>query len=146
MGRRNGHPPKLVHPWPGAVLKRDPSAACLANTGDDMVIERRVGRGRIVVTAFRITGPDFTSWEGCDSFFNACLMRRPARKFDQGEQTDEVRIDWLKNSEEHATFGLKNAADRPDPDTLAALLTTPAPRRRRPTEKSNDRWRLNAGS
>ncbi len=118
----NGHPPRLVHPWPGAVLKKDPSAQSLANTGPDMVIERRVGRGRIVVSAFRITGPDFTGWEGCDSFFNACLMRRPARKFVQDRLTDEVRIDWLRNGEKDATSGRKDAADRLDPDTLAAIL------------------------
>jgi hypothetical protein len=103
----NGHPPRLVHPWPGAVLKKDPSAECLAETPKDTVIERRVGRGRIVVTAFRITGSDFYSWEGCDSFFNACLMRRPARRFSQDSQ-DLIHIDWLNKDED------QSAASRPN--------------------------------
>jgi len=75
-----GDPPKPVRPWPGAELKKDPHADYLPYT-NDAVIERRVGRGRIVVTAFRITGPEFTGWEGCDCFFNACLMRRGPREF-----------------------------------------------------------------
>ena len=99
IGGENGRPPRLVHPSPGAALSnKDHSAESIDNTGSDLIIERRVGRGRIVVSAFRITGPDFTSWEGCDSFFNACLMRRPARKFVQDGVTD-VRIDWLRNDE-----------------------------------------------
>jgi hypothetical protein len=97
-----GHPPRVVRPWPGATLKKDQSAECIANTPNDMVIERRIGRGRIVVTAFRITGSDFTSWEGCDSFFNACLMRRPARKFVQDNTTDGLRVDWLDKVEAHS--------------------------------------------
>jgi hypothetical protein len=96
----NGHSPRVVRPWPGAILKKDPSAEYLANTPNDMVIERHVGHGRIVVTAFRITGSDFTSWEGCDSFFNACLMRRPARKLAQESTTDSLRIEWLDKADE----------------------------------------------
>ncbi len=75
-----GDPPKPVRPWPGAELKKDPRADYLPYT-NDAVIERRVGRGRIVATAFRMTGPEFTGWEGCDCFFNACLMRRGPREF-----------------------------------------------------------------
>lgn len=73
-----GHPPIPVRPWPGAELTIDPQATYLPHTGNT-IVERRVGRGRIVVSAFRITGPEFTGWEGCDCFFNACLMRRPPR-------------------------------------------------------------------
>ena len=119
----NGRPPRLVHPWPGAVLKKDPGAEFLANTGSDLVIERRVGRGRIVVSAYRITGPDFTGWEGCDSFFNACLMRRPARKFVQDRLRDAVRIDWLGNDEEKsAASASKGPANPPNPNSLSAIL------------------------
>jgi hypothetical protein len=118
---QNGRPPRLVRPWPGAVLKKDPSAESLPNTGNDMVIERRVGHGRIVVTAFRITGSDFSGWEGCDSFFNACLMRRPARKFYRLAPADDLHIDWLAKDEEAETASFraqKNAAN-PNADLAA---------------------------
>jgi hypothetical protein len=80
-----GLPPKPVKPWPGANLRIDPRAKYVPQTGD-LVVERQIGRGRIVATAFRLTGSDLTRWAGCDSFFNACLLRRPARVF-QGEST-----------------------------------------------------------
>ena len=47
-----------------------------------------------MVTAFRITGPEFTGWEGCDCFFNACLMRRGPREFSGNRLTGETRVQW----------------------------------------------------
>ena len=41
--------------------------------------------GRIVASAFRLTGPELTGWTGFDCFFNACLLRRPAREFSADE-------------------------------------------------------------
>ncbi len=72
--------PRPVKPWPGAKFKEDPRPKYLENTGH-LLAERQVGRGRIVASAFRLTGPELTGWEGYDSFFNACLLRRPARVF-----------------------------------------------------------------
>ena len=69
-----------MKPWPGAVLKKDPHASIVPYTGD-LLVERQVGRGRIVASAFRLTGPELTGWPGFDCFFNACLLRRPARSY-----------------------------------------------------------------
>lgn len=52
----------------------------LEGTGE-LVCERRVGRGRIVVTGFALTGADVVNWESFDSFFNGALLRRPPRTF-----------------------------------------------------------------
>ncbi len=52
----------------------------LPNTADG-IAERRIGRGRIVVTSFRLTAPAFVRWDGLDNLFNACLLRRPPRRF-----------------------------------------------------------------
>ncbi|MCA9099502.1 MAG: hypothetical protein KDA63_00015 [Planctomycetales bacterium] len=68
--------------WTGVKLKLADGGVPLAGTGD-MIVERRVGRGRIVVTRFSIGQRGLITWPGYDNLFNACLLRRPARKFSQ---------------------------------------------------------------
>ncbi len=46
-----------------------------------LVAERRVGRGRIIVTAFSLSDRKVVNWQNLDGFLNGCLLRRPARKF-----------------------------------------------------------------
>jgi hypothetical protein len=67
-------------PWSGIELAEQAGGQFVPGTAR-LVAERRVGRGRIVVTAFRLTEPDLTSWPSFDSFFNACLLERPSREF-----------------------------------------------------------------
>jgi hypothetical protein len=98
----SGRPPRPVRPWPGAELKKDPHAEYLPNT-NDTVVEKRIGRGRIVASAFRITGPEFTGWEGCDCFFNACLMRRGAREIVIDATTGEKSVCWAGTSSAEET-------------------------------------------
>jgi hypothetical protein len=94
-----GRPPKPLKPWPGAQLKKDPHADYLPETGD-LVIERKVGRGRMVVSAFRLTGSELTGWDpGFDCFFNACLLRRPAREFFSKRGSEELSFRWLNGKE-----------------------------------------------
>jgi len=64
----------------GVRLQPHPQAVPLPSTGD-LVWERRVGAGRIVVTAFTLSDRPVVNWGSFDSFFNACLLRRPARVF-----------------------------------------------------------------
>ena len=96
----SGSLPKLARPWTGAVLKKaqDPNVAGLPDEKDDLVIERRVGRGRTVVTAFRIAAPEFAAWEGCDCFFNACLLRRGPREFSTNS-LGEKAVRWAGAAE-----------------------------------------------
>jgi hypothetical protein len=67
-------------PVVGVQFSKRPGATYLGGTGE-LVAERRVGRGRVVVTAFSLTGPDVVNWRCYDSFFNNCLLRRPPRLF-----------------------------------------------------------------
>lgn len=65
----------------GADLKLRPEGEFIPKTGD-LVAERRVGRGRIAVTAFQIRSPDISrNWKNFDSFLNGVLLRREPRRF-----------------------------------------------------------------
>ncbi len=68
-------------PWSGIQLAKHPAAEFVSGTGE-LVAERRVGRGRVVVTAFHLNEPDLIKWKSYDSFFNACILRRPSRRYD----------------------------------------------------------------
>jgi hypothetical protein len=72
-------------PWSGIELTTQPAADFVNGTGR-LVVERRVGRGRIVATAFRLSEPELWRWPSFDSFFNACILRRPSRRFDPMRQ------------------------------------------------------------
>ncbi len=69
--------------WSGIELVKHSSAEFLPNTAG-LVVERRVGRGRIVATAFRLSELELVNWPSFDSFFNACLLGRPARRYESG--------------------------------------------------------------
>jgi hypothetical protein len=64
----------------GIEFETTAEANFLPGTGQQ-VVERRVGRGRIVVTSFSLTDRRVVNWGSYDSFFNACLLRRPRRQF-----------------------------------------------------------------
>ena len=68
-------------PLSGVRLVKREGAEFFPGTGD-LVAERRVGRGRIVVTAVRLADPALLSWRSYDGFFNACMLARPPRRFD----------------------------------------------------------------
>ena len=68
-------------PWEnGCRWTKHAEAQFVPRTGE-LVVERRVGCGRIAATAFPLHGLELTGWSGFDSFFNACLLRRPPREF-----------------------------------------------------------------
>ena len=65
----------------------------LPNTGE-LMAERRVGRGRIVVSAMQLAERDLVNWRsGFESLFNACLLRRPPREYRTGFFGD-VTLAW----------------------------------------------------
>ncbi|MBP88795.1 MAG: hypothetical protein CMJ64_19135 [Planctomycetaceae bacterium] len=68
-------------PLVGIEIEKHPDANFLADTGQ-LVVERRIGGGRIVATAFSLTDRAIVRWTSYDSFFNACILRRPRREFD----------------------------------------------------------------
>ena len=63
-------------PMVGVRFKRHVAAADVPGTGG-LVVERRVGGGRIVATAFPLTDVRIKQWKNFDGFFNAALLRRP---------------------------------------------------------------------
>lgn len=71
--------------WTGIELVTTDQAELVANTGG-LVARRRVGRGMVVVTAFHLGEKALTQWPSFDGFFHACLLDRPARKFETWER------------------------------------------------------------
>ncbi|HEY2894310.1 MAG TPA: hypothetical protein VGJ16_08860, partial [Pirellulales bacterium] len=70
-----------VEAWSGVELHKDPAAEFVPGTGN-LVVERRLGRGRIVCTSFALSEPELWQWPSYDSFFNGAVLRRPQRTFD----------------------------------------------------------------
>ncbi|WP_145280812.1 hypothetical protein [Pirellulimonas nuda] len=100
VGRRQAAALRPTTPWSGVKLTRRPGAAAVPGCGD-LVIERPVGRGRVVVTAFQLAERDLLNWSGgAENFFNAALLRRPGRKFLSREKysvgsDSGVVVEWL---------------------------------------------------
>jgi hypothetical protein len=78
----------------GVRLHPKADAAELTGTGQ-LAVERRVGRGRIVVTSFSLSTPDVVNWRSYDSFFNNGLLRRPRRVF-VSRQLGAVETRWAE--------------------------------------------------
>ncbi len=79
-------------PLVGVKLALQPQAEFLPGTGQ-LAAERRVGRGRVVVTAFRLHEQDLLRWRSFDSFFNACLLRRASRSWSANGRPESIRIE-----------------------------------------------------
>ena len=60
-----------------------------------LVAERRIGRGRLVVTAFPLVQRQLNTWGSFDSFLNGCLLRHPQRKYTTSD-LGELQITWAK--------------------------------------------------
>jgi hypothetical protein len=102
QGRLRELVPKTA--WSGVRLARQADAEFLEGAGE-LVVERRVGRGRVVATAFRLSEPELWNWPGFDSFFNSGLLRRPRRAFDPT----------------HNQFEFADGGDRLDPALVTAV-------------------------
>jgi hypothetical protein len=93
-----GQPLAPVNPWSGVSLIPQGDADVLVDTGGPdnipLVVERRVGRGRIVTTAFRLTQRELWDWPSFDGFLNACLLRRPPRVFSAAPYLGGLNVDW----------------------------------------------------
>ena len=80
-------------PLLGAEFTPHVDAEFVSGTGE-IAIERRVGRGRIVVTAFSLAAPAVRKWRSFPSFLNNALLRKPARQFGKTEDMD-ISFGWL---------------------------------------------------
>jgi len=81
-------------PMVGIRFKRHVDARDVPGTGG-LVLERRVGGGRIVVTAFPLTDVRIKQWKNFDGFFNCALLRRPPREFGATKDgLDNLTVVW----------------------------------------------------
>lgn len=100
-------PLRVVRPWAGQKLKPAKDAVALAASGaDPLVVEKRVGRGRVVVTAFRLSQRELRNWPSFDGFFNGCLLRRPPREFKFVTQDDMLQVAWIAQPDAHHDPGM----------------------------------------
>ncbi|NLE38061.1 MAG: hypothetical protein GX621_08555 [Pirellulaceae bacterium] len=81
-----------VGDWSGARLEPVGDARFVPGAGK-LLVERRVGRGRVIVTAIRLSDRPMLTWPGFDNFFNGCLLRRPARRYALGSMGD-LELHW----------------------------------------------------
>jgi hypothetical protein len=80
VGER-GAPLTKTGAWSGVALKLADNAHAVPGTSG-LVVERRVGRGRIVVTAMQLADRRLLRWsKGYENFFNAAVLRRLPRRF-----------------------------------------------------------------
>jgi hypothetical protein len=92
-----GVPLRLTVPWSGIKLDLRPRAKEMPNAAG-LFVERQVGRGRVVVSAFRLAERDFINWRsGFESFFNSCLLRRPTRRY-SADKFGNVTLNWDDDS------------------------------------------------
>ncbi|PQO42897.1 hypothetical protein [Blastopirellula marina] len=83
-------------PARGVKLKLAEDAYYVEDTAD-LVAERRVGRGRITVTAFQLRDPRISKqWKNFDNFFNSAILRRPARRYEVTD-VEFVTTRWQSN-------------------------------------------------
>lgn len=83
-------------PLIGVAFDRHKDANFVTNTGE-LVVERRIGRGRIVATAFSLDDKPVVRWPSFRSFLNGCLMRRPAREFSKTPDMSYT-FNWVDDS------------------------------------------------
>jgi len=84
-----------VNPVIGIEFKPHTAANFVAGTGE-LTIERMIGRGRVVATAFSLTSPTIKSWGSFPSYLNNALLRKPRRRF--GLDNDNVFFDWAEDA------------------------------------------------
>lgn len=61
----------------------------------ELVAERRVGRGRVVVTGFSLTSRTVVNWGSLDNFFNGALLRRPHRQYRMEADSLVPEVGWV---------------------------------------------------
>lgn len=84
-----------ANPIIGIEFKPHTDANFVTGTGE-LTIERMIGRGRVVATAFSLSSPTIKSWGSFPSYFHNALLRKPRRKF--GENNDTVLFSWADDA------------------------------------------------
>jgi hypothetical protein len=127
----HGPPLKPANPWSGVQLEPHAEAKVLvAHDDSPLVLERSLGYGRIVLSAFRLGQRELTDWRSFDNFFNGLVLRRDPRQFRLGSDGFEVEVNWADSS--HTPNPAPAMARRtqlrfrqPNPDPLASYDDDP---------------------
>ena len=85
-----------ARPIPGVRFEPHPDSSFVDRTGE-IAIERQIGRGRIVLTAFSLSDRRVRKWLSFQSFLNGALLRKPAREFKRNENL-ETTYKYVDNS------------------------------------------------
>ncbi|QGJ69073.1 Hypothetical protein PBC10988_7390 [Planctomycetales bacterium 10988] len=81
------------HPASSIQIKRPSQGPTESNT--PLVLERKLGQGSILLTAFSLKETSFRSWiEQDDRFFNQVLLGNPPREFNHLIGTGDVKVAW----------------------------------------------------
>lgn len=81
IARREAKDLKPVQPWSGIKLQLRTEGKFVVGA-KGLLAERRVGQGRVVLSAFQLSERELQNWgSGFENFFNAAVLRRPGRKF-----------------------------------------------------------------
>ncbi len=84
----------VVEPWSALNLqpRSHPDTRVLAscNDGRPLVVERSVGSGSVLITAFRLGQRELLNWPSFDGFFNGCIAGRDPRRF----RLQEFEMGW----------------------------------------------------
>jgi hypothetical protein len=134
---------KFDKPWAGVKLlaSEDAHLPIEAEGGKPpLVAERRVGRGRVIVSAFRLNERELSQWPGYDRLMNACLLRRPARRFSKVQETAQVQ--WADGRAKTAarTSGLRYFSRDAEPatDSASISMASTVPKRAAPATSASD--------
>jgi hypothetical protein len=144
---------KPVKPLAGLRLTCRADAQFLPHTGD-LVAEGRVGRGRVVLTAFPLQSRIVQDWKNFDGFLNGALLRRPARKFlapDGDPYCDWDALQWREFQQDarlisNLRYFARDCCDNADPLIQMSYRLTPT--RMPPTNQNalngftGDEWGL----
>jgi len=60
-----------------------------------LALERRIGRGRVVATAFSMTNRQIKAWRSYSSFIHNALLRKPHRKFARSSNLDVATFKYV---------------------------------------------------
>jgi hypothetical protein len=94
---RGGQPLAPKTAWSGIELVQPPDQQKLDVLGQStggLIVERRVGRGRIVVSAMQLAERELVNWKGgFESLFNGGILRRPRREYRPGYY-GELTLAW----------------------------------------------------
>lgn len=92
-----GAPLAAGDPWSVANLVRADGVGRFPG-GSELLAERRVGRGRVVVSALDLSDSRLRAWTaGYENFMNAALLRRPPRRFVPRSLNGGVAVRWAND-------------------------------------------------